>query len=314
MEIEAGGNVGIGTTSPTQKLHVVGNSLFSSTLYLGDTNCAFFRYYNALMITNSGSTTISLGGGPGNVNNNVIVGNGYLDVNGYIRGKNYFYLEDAFGTLRTTLRSESTYATLDNGTNTLNTIANAHIFLRSTTEIMRVHTNNNVGIGTSSPGEKLEVNGTVKATAATDAYKGYIKQTVLSHPSEKVESTSYNFFPYNSTATSTSAQSYNRMTAAYDGRIKKIYLRNVGGATPTATAVNFKKHTNGTTSSTVYSATVANTASANMTAYYDFGNNDFTFSAGDLIGLLYQTTDPFGTLSKTMGAVAVTIIIEYNIT
>lgn len=317
MTIQSGGNVGIGTTSPAsnRKLHVAGNARVDSTFYLGtDESCAFFRYYNALIITNSASTNITLGGGPGSVNNNVYVGNGFLDVSGYIRGKNYFYLEDAAGTLRTTLRSESTYATLDNGTNTLNTIANAHIFLRSTTEIMRVHTNNNVGIGTSSPGEKLEVNGTVKATATTDAYKGYIKQTVVSNPAEKVESTDYNFFPYNTTSTSTGAQAYNRMTAAYDGRIKKVYLRHSGGNTPTATAVKFKKHTNGVTSSTVYSATVTNTASTNMTAYYEFGNTDFTFSAGDLIGLLYQTSDAFGTASKTMGAVAATIIIEYNIT
>jgi hypothetical protein len=160
--------VGIGTTAPSQKLHVAGTGLFSSTLYLGDTNCALFRYFNSLVITSSGGTSITLGGGPGNVNNNVFVGNGYLDVNGYIRGKNYFYLEDAAGTLRTTLRSESTYATLDNGTNTLNTIANAHIFLRSTTEIMRVHTNNNVGIGVTLPESKLQVNGGVQLANDTD--------------------------------------------------------------------------------------------------------------------------------------------------
>jgi len=58
---------------------------------------------------------------------------------------------------------------------------------------------------------------------------------------------------------------------------------------------------------------VANTASTNMTAYYEFADSDFTFNAGDLIGLLYQTTEAFGT-SKTMGGVAITITLEYNIT
>ena len=315
MRIKSNGDVGIGTTAPGRKLHVAGTARVDSTFYLGtDDACAFFRYYNSLVITNTASTSIQLGGGPGSVNNNVFVGNGYLDVSGYIRGKNYFYLEDAAGTLRTTLRSESTYATLDNGTNTLNTIANAHIFLRSTTEIMRVHTNNNVGIGTSSPGEKLEVNGTVKASATTDAYKGYIKQNVISYAAEKTENSNYYFTAYNTTSTVTTAQAYNRIVAAYNGRVKKVYIRHAGASTPTATAVNFKKHTNGTTSSTVYSATVANTASTNMTAYYEFGDNDFTFNAGDLIGLLYQTTDAFGTASKTMGGVAVTITLEYNIT
>lgn len=171
-----------------------------------------------------------------------------------------------------------------------------------------------LGVGTTSPGEKLEVNGSVKATASTDAYKGYIKQNVISYAAEKQENANYYFTSYNTTATVTSAQAYNRTVAAYSGRVKKVYIRHGGGLTPTATAVNFKKHTNGTTSSTIYSATVANSAGANMSAYYEFGNNDFTFSAGDLIGLLYQTTDAFGTASKTMGQVAVTITLEYNIT
>ena len=135
-----------------------------------------------------------------------------------------------------------------------------------------------------------------------------------SYGAEKVESSNYYFTSYNTTSTVTSAQAYNRTVAAYSGRVKKVYIRHGGGLTPTATAVNFKKHTNGTTSSTVYSATVANAAGANMSAYYEFGNNDFTFNAGDLIGLLYQTTDAFGTASKTMGQVAVTITLEYNIT
>ena len=180
--------------------------------------------------------------------------------------------------------------------------------------VMSIATSGNVGIGDQSPSEKLEVNGTVKATATTDAYKGYLKQTVATIAVEKLESTNYYYIPYNSTSTAATAEYYNRMTAAYDGRIKKVYLRHSGGSTPTATGVNFKKEINGTLSGTVYAATVANSATTSMTAYRDFGNSDFTFSAGDLIGILYQTTDAFGTASKTMGGIAITIIIEYNIT
>ena len=391
MTIQSGGNVGIGTTSPAsnRKLHVAGNARVDSTFYLGtDESCAFFRYYNALIITNSASTNITLGGGPGSVNNNVYVGNGFLDVSGYIRGKNYFYLEDATGTLRTTLRSESTYATLDNGTNTLNTIANAHIFLRSTTEVMRIHTNNNVGIGTTSPGakldvintggsatnltlaqtysgltvkpysavdskltfsanggntqiiqatnnasttgrqialqpfggnvgigttspgEKLEVNGTVKATATTDAYKGYIKSIITCTPLMKTANTSYNYIPYNSTIFSSTADYFNRMVAAYDGRVKKIILRHISGTTPTATGMKFKKEVNGTVNATEYTATVTGGASASFTAIYDFANSDFTFNEGDSIGILAQTSGGTGNI----GGASAQIIVEYNIT
>lgn len=43
-------------------------------------------------------------------------------------------------------------------------------FLNSTEEeIMRIHTDGNVGIGTTNPTEKLEVNGTVKATSFTSS-------------------------------------------------------------------------------------------------------------------------------------------------
>ena len=181
-------------------------------------------------------------------------------------------------------------------------------------ERMRIDNTGDVGIGVTNPAEKLEVNGSVKATASTDAYKGYIKQNVISYAAEKQENANYYFTSYNTTATVTSAQAYNRIVAAYSGRVKKVYIRHGGGSTPTATAVNFKKNVNNITSVTVYSATVANTASANMTAYYEFADSDFTFNAGDLIGLLYQTTDAFGTASKTMGGVAVTITLEYNIT
>jgi|ETNvirenome_6_30_1030629.scaffolds.fasta_scaffold00691_5 hypothetical protein len=175
---------------------------------------------------------------------------------------------------------------------------------------LRVYATQNGGYVNGS----LEVNDYVEANAATDAYKGYIKQTVVSVANEKSASASYNLIPFNTITTTTANQYYNRMVAAYDGRVKKIFIRNTGASTPTATHVNFKKQVNDVTSSTVYTGVVANSASSGMSAYYDFANNDFTFSAGDTFGILYQTTDGFGTASRLMGGIAVTIILEYNIT
>ena len=183
----------------------------------------------------------------------------------------------------------------------------------SPTTRMRIDKLGNVGIGTTSPGEKLVVNGVVKATASTDAYKGYIKQTIATIANEKGTATAnYNLIPYNTLTTTTSNQYYNRMAAAYDGRIKKVYIVDTGGTTPNATVVNFKKQINNVTSGTVYSATVTGSGSG-MSAYYDFANNDFTFNAGDTFGILYQTTDSGGG-ARTMGGVAISIIVEYNIT
>tara|TARA_R100000908_G_scaffold47120_1_gene23219 strand:+ start:181 stop:1320 length:1140 start_codon:yes stop_codon:yes gene_type:complete len=158
------------------------------------------------------------------------------------------------------------------------------------------------------------VNGYVKATATSDAYKGYIKNTINTIVHEKAASADYNYIPFNSVQTGNTNQYYNAFVAPYNGRVKKIHVRHSGGSTPTATNVRFKKQVNGTLSSTVYSATVSNGATTNMQAEYNFGNSDFTFNEGDLLRIAMQTSDAFGTQSKTMGGGAVAIVLEYNIT
>jgi len=80
-----GGNVGIGTTSPLQKLHVTGSGYFQNgNVFVGSTSNTMFNYISTFVILAGSSQTIALGGGPGNVNNNVLIGNGNLSVSGNV--------------------------------------------------------------------------------------------------------------------------------------------------------------------------------------------------------------------------------------
>jgi hypothetical protein len=282
-----GGNVGIGTISPNAKLEVAGSTRITGSgldVGYGNNGTNFFQ-------VGFGRTT-----------------NGFalIDLIG-----DSTYTDYGFRILRNDGGPNTDTDILHRGTGDLDlkTIDAGDIGFHTTSiQRMIVKSNGDVGIGTTSPGEKLEVNGTVKATD----YKGYLpafQHGGFYHSSSSSSSTIY-WIPTNYFSEVTSSQYYNNWIAPYSGRVKKIVMRWASGTTPTATSVTFRYQVNSTTSASTFPATVTNGASTNMTATKAFGDTDITFNAGDRV-LLGFTTDG-GT--RLLYGFAYTIVLEYNIT
>jgi hypothetical protein len=126
LDITSAGNVGIGTTSPSQKLHVAGTGLFTDVLtFAGDTRYGVSKVYNASTGDMFGMEQVSA----------AQTGTG---------AATRIFADDA-----------------SNNFISLGSYTDATTFV----DRLKVNTNNgNVGIGTTNPSYKLEVVGAVSAS------------------------------------------------------------------------------------------------------------------------------------------------------
>jgi hypothetical protein len=160
MTITSAGSVGIGTTSPTTKLDVIGNSYISGSL--------------SVKTNSTAGTGLTVGGST------------VLLSFAEIQQGNPLYLYSSGNTYYSTIRQDSQNLILTPDTN--------------------------VGIGTTSPTAKLEVNGNVKATSFTGSFSGSITHAVSA---SYALTSSYASFAQTAGAASTATSASYALSSSY---------------------------------------------------------------------------------------------------
>ena len=146
------------SSSPSEKLHVTGDALVTGDVMADTYKPAASS--EPIKFKNSSSTElarITYGG-------NVLIGTtsdtgDKLVVDGTAKVEQYFYINDTGNTNLFFIRNELFFASIDNGTRTLNFIGGDKIFLNgSFAEAMRIKSNGNLGINESSPSFIIDAN------------------------------------------------------------------------------------------------------------------------------------------------------------
>ena len=173
--VVASGNVGIGTTSPQYGLHVLNSNAFTmgvqnaaagdnyaSTLYQGTGNKWAVGVGSGTETSYGVASKFFIYDGTADAMRMVIDTNGHTSLGGDLttQANGNIYAGGSSGDNSTT---DNAFAFLgDEDTGMLNPAANALAFSTAGAERLRINSSGKVGIGTTSPYTKLEVNGTIK--------------------------------------------------------------------------------------------------------------------------------------------------------
>jgi len=147
--IISSGNVGIGTTNPSTKLDIRGNTYISGNLGVGITNPSYKLQVQGDVYANGGWLRVS---GPRGIYFESYGGGWYMTDNTWIRSYGSKNIYQNAGILRT----DGTFQVGSSG-GTLNVVNGGNFAYRS--NVLFANTAGKVGIGTSYPSQKLDVRG-----------------------------------------------------------------------------------------------------------------------------------------------------------